>query len=602
VSASMGYSDGLRSRLEQAVDHADQTLSSVGSNAPVGLVLFSDRATPVVSPPTDDHAVVRSELSRVTVTPGGSNLEASLSAALSGLESLGGGRIVVFSDGQKDALPDSAAMQELADRAAVQGVTIDWVPRSSGQATNLAVTNFAPQSEKPVVGNPTKFRAVVKNAGETESKRTKLSFVGSQGTVLREEWVSPLQPGAAEEFAIELTFRQTGWQTLTARLEADGLAADDVRTIGFRVSSRLPVGVVSGPRSGPHAPDFFIAAAIAPVPPEQQAGFPIEVIRVRQDGLSDLIARDVPVIVLAGVASLSRGQADALMAFVNTGGALWVLPPSGEELVRAFMQAPPVAAVLPGSDFNLAAEGAYLAAAPPYNHPVTSFWNASSAGSLEGFLVQEYLTLTPNADASVALTLQNGDPLFITQRVGSGRVFFSAIPLDGQWSDLPLSPQFVPVVQRTIQWLSGLSAAPASVAAGEPWVLRVEPKHACKPFYVQAPGDESPREFGLVEYRDGQALVTVSNTYSLGGYAVYLEPEGEPIGTFAVNLDAAESNLAPAENSALAPLVGGVETGEGGAPVGVSWTARLPELWTIIAALILVLGAVEFFFSQRFSQ
>ncbi|MGE9295146.1 MAG: BatA domain-containing protein, partial [Puniceicoccales bacterium] len=93
VSASMGYSDGLRSRLEQAVDHAEQTLSSVGSNAPVGLVLFSDRATPVVSPPTDDHAVVHSELSRVMVTPSGSNLEAGLSAALSGLESLGGGRI-----------------------------------------------------------------------------------------------------------------------------------------------------------------------------------------------------------------------------------------------------------------------------------------------------------------------------------------------------------------------------------------------------------------------------------------------------------------------------------------------------------------------------
>jgi hypothetical protein len=310
---------------------------------------------------------------------------------------------------------------------------------------------------------------------------------------------------------------------------------------------------------------------------------------------------------LAGVTELGREQEQALKEFVRNGGGLLITPPAGEAVRAAYLTRPPLEDLLPLTGLSFVEAGATYALPPPYASPITAFWNNSAAGSLEAFIVQEHLRGTLRDKASGVLPLADGDPLFATQSVGGGRVFFSSVPLDGSWSDLPLSPQFVPLVQRTLEWLSLQSEATPQVAPGERWSLTVPLVHAGQPFYVAGPlNPDEPQLAGEVELVQNRALINAAATREPGAYRVYLDPAGEPVGAFGVNPAPDESDLRPtppedAPTWAYSALVSDQATGPKAGPLA-RWLRALPEPWVLLAYAVFILGAIELYLAQRFSR
>jgi hypothetical protein len=216
--------------------------------------------------------------------------------------------------------------------------------------------------------------------------------------------------------------------------------------------------------------------------------------------------------------------------------------------------------------------------------------------------------MEPSATMQPVLKLRNDDFLFGAAIYRQGRVFLSAIPIDNEWSDLPLAAQFVPLVQRTISWLSGQVPPPSELLPGQAWSTELAIDEVGRSFYVAAAGEEDDLEVaGKVEFREGSAQVAFSDTRRLGRYTLSLEEGGAPVGAFGVNLNPAESDLRRIDAAALAWFGAGSEPAEAEqATAEPGWLARfarsLPDLWILLAVLLLIGALTESFLAHRFSQ
>lgn len=611
ASASMGMGNWIQTRFDRAGELVDQMLEPLPRSTQVSLILFADRAYPVVESPVSDHNLIRSELNRQQPRSERSNLPAGLSAAINLLSSRGGGSIVVITDGQAAAWSDREALIELSQRARAASINLQLQlveDRSSVQ--NLGIVAFEPLLERPITGQPLQLQALVRNGGDSVSSATRLLLEKTPGAPIKEVPIPALEPGEVATVVFETRFDRSGAQLLTARLPGDSFAADDRRTVGLQVSGGLRVGIVAGAVAGNARipPGFFIRAAAVPVTGPEKATFPIKEELLDADILRDadkLAAYDI--IVLTGVGRLGPSEADGLRRYLSQGGGLWINPPSNLDVAAQFVADPAVAEFTAGTRLSLGEPASVLVGAPPYQHSITGFWNQVSAGSLDSFPVDRYLRIAPSDLLEPVLKLANGDWLFATTHYEAGRVFLSAIPMDREWSDFPLAAQFVPLVQRILKWLGGMTPAAPEVAPHGTWQMEVAADQAGLNFYVLGPSSgDAPQEAGKVEMREGRAQVVFSETGPLGSYRVFVGTNPVAIGAFGVNLPAAETDLRRIAPDIVDPF--GSEASEltqieRQVPGWLSEIARIfPETWALLAIFLLMVALLESFFAYHFSR
>ena len=60
----------------------------------------------------------------------------------------------------------------------------------------------------------------------------------------------------------------------------------------------------------------------------------------------------------------------------------------------------------------------------------------------------------PTPQSEVVMTLNEGTPFLLTRQIGEGRVVMWAGPIDREWGDLVIRPDFVPLAAQTIRYLT----------------------------------------------------------------------------------------------------------------------------------------------------
>jgi len=611
ASASMGLSDLTQTHFDRARELVDQMLDSLAASTGVSLLLFADRAYPIIGSPISDHDQIRSELERQTPRPERSNLEAGLSAAIDLLSSRGAGTILVITDGQAEAWSDRDALTELSSRAQAASIKLD-LRLIEGRTTvqNLGVVDFKPMMRKAIIGQPLQFRALVRNGGDVASSATHLLMELEPGKPVEEVAIPAMEPGEAKAVIFETLFEQSGVYLLTVRLPGDSFPADDSRTLGIQVSEGLRVGFVEGgfSENTSLSSGIFIRAAAVPVTGPDKKAFPIKEEALDLSVLAEAEELNTyDIVVLTGISELTNSQAEGLKSYLNAGGGLWINPPSNLDAAARFVKNPAIGEFIGDTRLSISQSGSFFAAAPPYNHSITGFWNRSSAGSLDSFNIKRYLRIEASDTVKTVLKLGNGDPLFVTVQDDKGRVFLSTLPMDREWSDLPLSAQFVPLVQRVLTWLSGTIPVLAEVSPGQNWSAKIELGHVGRDFYVRGPAHEGNMEAtGVVERKDGSGQVVYSDTRRLGRHSLFLGEDKTPFGAFGVNLAAAETDLRRISADASNPFGGDAEELALVERKMPSWferfTRSLPEPSVILAILVLALALTETYLANHFSR
>jgi hypothetical protein len=171
-------------------------------------------------------------------------------------------------------------------------------------------------------------------------------------------------------------------------------------------------------------------------------------------------------------------------------------------------------------------------------HPAVLYFNDARGGRLQDAEFQSWLEFGPAEGAQPVLQLDRGVPLLLEKAVGLGRVLAFAATADAEWTNLPLQPFYVPLMQR-------LAAHLATQSAGAAWSITGSPLRLVLPVEQAGTAHELRDPTGQVQTLQPRvdAGAALLETPPLRAPGVYQLSAAGRTRMFALNLDGTESDL-----------------------------------------------------------
>jgi hypothetical protein len=358
----------------------------------------------------------------------------------------------------------------------------------------------------------------------------------------------------------------------------DALALDNRAGVLLRRTDALHVMLVNGdPHPASRSDELFYALPALRLTPPETATFSLRTIDASALEKHDLTQTDV--IVLANVAPPSAAWVERIAEFVMQGGGLLIAP--GEHIVpRAHQQT--FATLLPCA-MRARVSSQVTGLSPDAK---AGAWLGAGANGLGQVKVRSRLAL--ECEAGVALRFGDGSPALALGRLGRGQTALLAVPLDDDWSDLPLRPGYLALLARVVRQLSSTVAPPAPhLPAGTVAKIPVPP--TAERMEIVLP-DGSRESFGDLE---GKTEIELTQTEQPGAYRALAAGSGGPVGdasrgAFVVDAPVAESDLAPLPDLPELERIAG--NNSGGATIRRSLA---PMVLLVLAALALAEGLLR---------
>ncbi|MFV1967867.1 MAG: VWA domain-containing protein, partial [Pirellulaceae bacterium] len=482
TSASMSaVTDGVAS-LDRAKRVAQEVIRRLDSEDRVTVYRVAARANEVCNRFSSDAKAIRHEIDRLRVTPSRANFFAAFH------DLLGAGAVrrvdpvvYLFTDLQKNG------WSEFSDEASAHwipaGTRIVVVDVGSHQVlANRSVSSDGPAGSRAVVGLPVKLHMRVANFTNVETRNLSLGLFIDDKEVTRTQLT--IEPGGQRE--AELIYRPKRAGILRGRFEIPGdqFTQDDSFLFTLTVTPLVRVLLINGRPSAEPLDDegLYLRSALVSTDvastfggdaigggadPNMEATNALRsVLDVRDVSEAQLTAeelRDVDAVVLANCGNLQVDQFDLLCDFVARGGGMLIFP--GDRVRRdqynEYLFAGPripdeqlVAARLGTvvGDPDNAATSAQLGAID-FSHPVFSAFANRDQPYLTKVRVYRRFELEWLKDRGNTWPLAQftgGSPAVMESRFGAGQVILCAFPANSRWSNVPLRPEFVPLVLRML--------------------------------------------------------------------------------------------------------------------------------------------------------
>jgi hypothetical protein len=631
-SASMASGSLGQAGFERAVAVLQKELSGLPRGSEVAVLPLCFPENPLVER-TVNIARAASILEKSSAQFGEARPEEAFEAAARQLAQMHHARrqVLFLTDFQKSNWQEERAPARLQALERLRKLNprplLNWYDTGGAGAENVAVERLE-FSKLPVgVMQRLLFRATLRNFGG--KVRADLNVRWKVDGVLQS--TSPLTLGVRESAQVifEYTFNEPGPHSVEVGVDPDAVRADDTLFAAVDVRPALAVLLVNGsPSAEPlkGETDFLELALHALSSAQGQgAGF-LRTSTALVAALDAKLLAGQQAVILANVQQLSEPQIRALEAFVEKGGGLLFFPGNrtdarwanqhlhreGKGLLPAEMSAlqtrsAELAGVPGGAGLGLASDQT--------RHPVLEPFSQGNA-ALGDIRVHTWYSLRPSAGAAAmarpergdrgtataVLALENGEPLFLESKFGSGLVIQAAISCGPNWGNLPTRPAFVPLMQRLAIHAGSAMLPPHNVATGQPLTALLASEHAGKQASVRRPDGSTQ----VLAVRAGKPFATAEfvDTRHPGLYRVSV-PGGD-VQLFAANLPREESNPEKLSDEALSSLASGA-----GASVAKT-TAELQaaevertegrEVWRPLLWLTLAFLFLELLIQQRFSQ
>ncbi len=481
ASASMNARTAGQSSMDRARKAAVAVAGQMGKDDRLTLIKVGARPVEVFSRFSSDAETIREKIESLEAGPSRANLFAALTHVF------GPGRsrdsrpnVYLFTDNQ------AGSWREVRDqglaRIIPEGAKITVVNVGSDDPTgNRGVIGEAPRQKLAVLGLPVRLRPRVVNHSKTETAEVTVGVFLDDKEVARLPMT--LKPG--ETASKEVIYTPTEPGDLRGRFEiaSDRFPDDDTFLFTLPVSTQVHVLLVNGhPAADPFEnetlylrtaltaaseDDSPVSASAPKLGPSREFVKSLDLREVTEDKINVDSLREIEVVILANCGSLNEGQFKALRDFVSAGGGLLVFP--GDKVNpdvydKQFFPSPgpqnevlTAATLGPPEGDPAKREAAVRLSSVDYAHPALSVFDEPDAHYLTTatFARRFPIKLTgPHGSTWPLAKFGSGAPALLESRFGDGVVMLSAFPANIKWTNLPLKPEFVPLVLRLISYVT----------------------------------------------------------------------------------------------------------------------------------------------------
>ncbi|PAW94041.1 hypothetical protein CKK33_11265 [Mucilaginibacter sp. MD40] len=384
-----------------------------------------------------------------------------------------------------------------------------------------------------------------------------------------------------------LTFSglDAGWQSGVIELQDNPVVFDNHFYFAFNVTDQLPVLLVHADTANKYLNAVF-----------STDGF-FKPSTVAYGSVDYTSLNSYPLVVLSDVKNISTGLAQQLRAYVQNGGNLMIFPSTMADAgsYQALLQ--PLGAAYPSKLISAKTK----ASAINLQNPVFSNMFEAAPQNPDLPFANKYYHMEPgNSRSEYLIRLQSGTDMLQVTTSGRGRVYTSAVPLNEEFSNLPVHGLFVPIMLR-IALLSGhdgpLFYSTERNAAMETVPLRSSEKSIVK----LSNGKETI--IPEVRQQDGSSVLYLPGQLLHAG-AYRLIQQDNLAAVLAFNNSNSESDLRYLDNSALAREVPGNASTTEADKLNINRINSIAnwglQLWKLCIILALIFMATEILLVRYF--
>jgi hypothetical protein len=465
------------------------------------------------------------------------------------------------------------------------------------------------------VGQKIQIRANLRNFGDAPYPDLRVYFkADGKERSMAQIRLAPHEKG---QVLFSHAFETAGSHVVEVVADADPLKADNSYLASIPVRDKIPVLLVNGdPSPEPLKGETdFAEIALQPYSSTGRVALAdlIATKVVRTENLDAAAINNAAVVLLANVRQLDGNQLHALEEFVRNGGGLLIFP--GSRVDAAWWNGSmfkdgkgllPLALGSLAGDLKESAPSAGIVS-QRFDHPALDLFNDPRNGTVSDaaikmwFKLKEPTTASANAPAVLA-RLTSGDPFLAEKVFGEGRVIECATPCNAAWSNLPMRPFYLPLMQRLSIYLASTVFPPRNLEVSKPLVAFLPPGDAGKKASLNLPNGNTV-DVSIVK-KGERGVVEYARTQEPGLYT--LRSPGGTTTHFVINTSRRESDLSKLTDAEIADFAKshGVAVVHSGAEYKqLDRTRRFgSEFWRPLLWLLLGLLFAELFLQQRFAR
>ncbi|MCF6156313.1 MAG: VWA domain-containing protein [Candidatus Brocadia sp.] len=407
-------------------------------------------------------------------------------------------------------------------------------------------------------------------------------------------------------FNVEKGKDHVGW----IEISGDNLNVDNKRYFTINKSHKLDALLIDGdPRTIIYESEtFYLEKALNP---GREHASPIKPVICSIHEVNNFTFTDFNIIFLCNVETLPFEKIHELEKFVQEGGSViftlgnkvdanyynnsfGALLPHRLHATRTFSSNSPLSEEQP----------LHLKTTEPI-HPVINILSETQMNtlSLVKFYRIFYVDPTPLGNCRAILSFSDGTPALIERQVERGKTALFTSSIDRDWTDLPVKPFFLPLMQQLCRYVSGslTEEIQKEILVKHDW------QFPC-PYDINTIEITNPEGTKTVlqpQFINNENSFLYNETNIPGIYAVTVngKPHPQLPQIFPVNVDATESNLDKIDQKEITALMGGTNLTITTSHIDEGRDVLLGEakktLWGPILFLTLCILFIESFISRK---